>query len=484
MKIKNIISGLILITSLASCNDWLTVYPRTEMPSEVLLTSEQGYKDALTGVYTLMKSPTLYGAGLSFSNIEYMASLWDITTGTAEYYLATHQFNNSLAKDMIDAIYQKQFNVIANINSILNNIDKDTAIFKTPGMYNIIKGECLALRAYIHFDLIRMYGPLPKENSVSQIKTLPYVTSLSKDLNMPVTYDNYKTSLMKDVTDAQALLYLSDPILNYSSYDLRTASEKSATTYVDSDFYAHRTIRMNYYGVKALEARINLWYGNSSEAYTAALEVINATNPDQSRKFTLGSAADMANKLYNLPTEHIFCMHDYSLYTKYSSKFLTGNLRKGTTETLIKSSMFGNTGTDIRELNLWELINTLTNIPTCYILKKYLVPESPNGVTIDYRQIPMLRLSELYLIAVEAGSDQTLWDEYRLSRGLPTDPLPADPESIKNNVLVEFRKELYGEGQLFYAYKRHNTSKTSILFYSSDLNVNYVVPLPVSEITQ
>jgi hypothetical protein len=146
--------------------------------------------------------------------------------------------------------------------------------------------------------------------------------------------------------------------------------------------------------------------------------------------------------------------------------------------------MFGNTGTDIRELNLWELINTLTNTPTCYILKKYLVPESPAGVSYDYRQIPMIRLSEVYLIAVEAGADQSLWDEYLLSRGLPTTTLPTDEALLQNNVLVEFRKEMYGEGQLFYMYKRLNTPKTSILFYSSDLTVNYVVPLPVSEITQ
>ncbi len=483
MKIKNIISGLLLIATLSSCNDWLTVYPQTEMPAEVLLTTEQGYEDALAGVYTLMKSSTLYGGNLSFKAIEYMASLWDVTSGNYAYYLSIHQFTNSLAKDVTDAIYEKQYNVIANINSILVNIDKDTTIFKTPGMYRMIKGECLALRAFIHLDLIRIYGPLPSADGVAEIKTLPYVTTLSKDLNMPETFSAYKTALLKDIADAQSLLVKVDPILNYSVGALKTASSTSTTTYVASDFYAHRIIRMNYYGAKALEARANMWYGNKNDAYAAALEVIMATNPDQSKKFTLGSATDMANKYYNLPSEHIFCMYDYSLNTKYSSNFLTGTLKKGSTVTSIKTTMFGNTGTDIRELNLWELV-TLDNASTCHILKKYLVPETVSNINYDFRQIPLIRLSELYLIAVEAGADQTLWNEFRISRGLAPTTLPNDETALKNAVLVEFRKEFYGEGQLFYIYKRFNTAKTSILFYSSALNVNYVVPLPVTEITQ
>jgi len=483
MKIKNILSGLVIIASLGSCNDWLTVYPQTEMPAKEMLSTEQGYQDALTGVYTLMKSSSLYGGRLSFSTIEFMASLWDVTSGTSEYFLATHQFSNTLAKDVTDDIYEKQYNVIANINSILGNIDTDTTIFKTPGMYRIIKGECLALRAFIHLDLMRMYGPLPTATDVATVKTLPYVTKLSKEINMPVTFDEYKTKLLKDIADAEVLLKGIDPIVQYSPSALKVASVTSLTTPVASNFYAHRVIRMNYYAVKALEARAQMWYGDNNSAYAAALEVINATNTDGSKKFILGSAADMSNKLYNLPSEHIFSVYDYGLYSKYSSNFLSGNLKKGSTVTNIKTTMFGNTGTDIRELNLWELI-TLPNTATCHILRKYLVPETPSTLSLDYRQIPLIRLSELYFIAAEAGSDQALWDAFRTSRGITTTALAADAATRKNAVLVEFRKEMYGEGQLFYMYKRLNTSKTSILFYNSALTVNYVVPLPVTEIVQ
>ena len=145
--------------------------------------------------------------------------------------------------------------------------------------------------------------------------------------------------------------------------------------------------------------------------------------------------------------------------------------------------MFGNTGTDIRELNLWELI-TLANSSTCHILKKYLVSATVSNLSTDYRQIPLLRLSEMYMIAIETGANQSLWDEYRASRGIANATLPTDPTAVRTAILTEFRKEFYGEGQLFYMYKRLNTAKTSILFYNSSLVVNYVVPLPATELVQ
>jgi len=479
MKLKNFIYTIILLVTFNSCSDWLTVYPKTEMPSNVQFASEQGYKDAVAGVYTLMKSSTLYGAGLSFTNIEYMASLWDVSTDTAPYYLALHQFTNTTAKEITDAIYVKQYNVIVNINSILENIDKDTTIFKTPGTYKLIKGECLALRAFIHFDIMRMFGPVPSTGDVGSIKTIPYVTKVSKDINVPITYDEFKTQIFNDFTEAETLLAGVDPILNYSVKALKIPS--SSGYFAPSDFFVHRIIRMNYYAVKALQARAYLWYGEKQLAYESALAVINATNPDGTKKFTLGSSDDFANTNYNFPTEHIFCMYDYSLYKKYSDNFATGTLKKGSTVASIKTTMFGNTGTDIRELNLWELI-TLSNNTTCHILKKYLVPETPFDLNTDFRQIPVIRLSELYLIAVEAASDQTLWDDFRNTRGIAALTLPADEIALKTAILMEFRKEFYGEGQLFYLYKRFNTVKTSILFYNSSLVVNYVVPLPETEL--
>lgn len=45
--------------------------------------------------------------------------------------------------------------------NILDHIHADNGVLLTPGMYEIIRGECLALRAFLHFDLMRLFGPVP-----------------------------------------------------------------------------------------------------------------------------------------------------------------------------------------------------------------------------------------------------------------------------------------------------------------------------------
>lgn len=65
---------------------------------------------------------------------------------------------------------------------------------------------------------------------------------------------------------------------------------------------------------------------------------------------------------------------------------------------------------------------------------------------------------------------------------LPTEKLPVDQEGKLLKILQEFRKEFYGEGQLFYMYKRYNSPREDILFADPRLVVNYILPLPKTEL--
>ena len=49
-----LIAGLVGISSLASCDDWLDVSPNTDLPAKELFTTENGYKSALAGLYIVM----------------------------------------------------------------------------------------------------------------------------------------------------------------------------------------------------------------------------------------------------------------------------------------------------------------------------------------------------------------------------------------------------------------------------------------------
>lgn len=459
-----------------SCKKFFDVKPKTEVVKDDLFQKESGFRDALSGVYIQLKDNKAYGQALTMTTMEYLVSSWDVSGNTAGYWLGLFNYQADMAEAATDEIYRQQYATVASINEILSYIDKQKSVFG-PGMYELIKGECLALRAYCHFDILRLFGPIPSQPSVGN--KLPYVKQITRTQNPLLSFDTYKTELLNDLTEAENLLKDKDPFTKYSMMDFRKGVYNP-----ENDFSSYRYLRMNYFAVKALQARAYLWFGDNAKAYEAAKFVIDAKNADGTAKFRLGNSTDMTNKDYVLTSEHIFGLYDFQLYKKYSSMFPTGNFRKGANETLVKNQLYGNTGTDIREVYLWEMVTNSS--VSSYVLKKYQVSGTVSQITADNNQIPMLRISEMYLIAMESspGTEyEQLWNTYKLSRNFTGPGLPSDLGQRKMELVKEYRKEFYAEGQAFFAYKRVNAPKASVLFAPATATVDYLLPMPKIEIT-
>lgn len=451
---------------LTACGDWLTVSPKTEKPTKDLFTTESGFKDALIGVYIELINDNSYGEAMTMSKVEYLANFWNITANSGEQALAAHNYSDGKAETIIANIYNQHYKVILGVNAILEHIDNNKSIF-SKASYETIKGEALAIRALCHLDLLRLWGPVPTEATNTPI--LSYVEVVTKDLIMPVNFKTYKAKLLSDLQQAYDLLKISSEMQNE----------------VDDDFFKTRTIRMNYLGVKALQARAYLWFGENGKANECAMNVLEnrANDRDEAMRFRLGTAEDFAKKDYVLTKEHLFCLYRLDMYTKYMSLFQGHILYKDSKETTVKKDIYGNTGSDIRELNLWELIEVDTK-DKFYVSKKYTNYEKVTSTQPDYKYIPIIRLSEIYLIAIETGIggaiSQTLWEEYLVSRNLSVSALPSDLESLQEKMVAEYRKEFYGEGQAFYIYKRFNLASNKFLW--APKAINYVLPLPKTEI--
>ena len=66
MKKKYLYIISIIIPLLTSCEDWLNVNPKTEINSDILYQTENGFKSALAGIYTIMTETSLYGRETTF----------------------------------------------------------------------------------------------------------------------------------------------------------------------------------------------------------------------------------------------------------------------------------------------------------------------------------------------------------------------------------------------------------------------------------
>ncbi|TCC99652.1 RagB/SusD family nutrient uptake outer membrane protein [Pedobacter hiemivivus] len=480
-RISFIIMALLGLSSIISCKKFLDVKPKTEMPRDILFGTENGFKDALTGVYIQMKDNNAYGGAMTQTTIESLTSSWDVTANTTEQRIGLFNYTDAGVETALGNIFKQEYKVISSINAILGEIDKRRDIFVTPGLYETIKAECLALRAYCHLDILRLFGPVPTASQNGSM--LAYVTMLSTTINQPLPFAEYRALLLKDLEDAAALSKDIDPITKYSLKQLRSPGAISGFN-PDDKYFAYRYLRLNYYAVKALQARASLWFGDKDKAYEYAKVVIEAKNSDGTSKFLLGTAADVTAKDYVFTKEHLFGLYDFEMFSKYTGRYGTGTTKKGTSATTIKTQLFGNTGTDIRESGLWDLL-TLGSGQTAYIIKKYQVLD-PKTVTVneDYKQIPMLRLSEMYLIAAESApfaEGLIYFKDFRTARNIGNFVLPANPLLLQAEIIKEYRKEFYSEGQAFFAYKRNNTAKAQFLFAPAAATVNYLIPLPKVE---
>ena len=87
-----------------------------------------------------------------------------------------------------------------------------------------------------------------------------------------------------------------------------------------------------------------------------------------------------------------------------------------------------------------------------------------NSVTARYFQerVPLIRLSEMYYIAAECAESTAdgvdFLDKVRANRGLGSFPLDKSmsKEKLQLEIRKEYVKEFWGEGQLWYYYKRNS----------------------------
>ena len=100
--------------------------------------------------------------------------------------------------------------------------------------------------------------------------------------------------------------------------------------------------------------------------------------------------------------------------------------------------------------------------------------------------VPLFRLSEIYLIAIESTTDlaeaNRLYSEYMLARNVQVDNyFTSLGQEIQDACIFDARIEFMAEGQLFYAYKR---TRTKTRYFDSKLVKDelYVVPVPESEL--
>ena len=383
---------------LTACSDWLDVQPKTSISGDDLFESEAGFKDVLTGFYLKMGQTNLYAENLTYGYLEMVSGNYDFYPNLYSWK-DIYDYNKTWLS-VKDNIYGSMYNIIGNINNFLKYIDKNRSVIKTGKYYELMKGEALGLRAFLHFDLLRLFGPVYSENPMG--KAIPYRVSFDQKATPVLPAEQVVTYVLKDLHEADSLLEVSDN----KSFEIPNTYDKEYNAFESS-----RQMRMNVYAVRAMLARVYLYKGDvesKAKALTYAREVV------ESGYFDLYE--DNSNPV--LFGEHVFGLNVYELDKlleeegKYKMRIPEGQLSETyyilrTKENFDEQFETGSRGTyDIRA-NTHAFKNVSGNGDKKY---KLCLKYDQSKYTSNYSKyagkdvLPLIRLPEMYYIIADRKS--------------------------------------------------------------------------------
>lgn len=476
-------------TLLTSCSDWLDVSPKTEEREDDVFSSEEGYRQAISGVYILLGQKDLYGLQASMYVPEYLAHTWTIpaeSTAPDAYYLAQNDYSNSNVETTIDNLWSKYYNAIANVNNIISHIE-NTNVHFSGNRKSIMAGEMYGLRAFLHLDLLRFFGPVP-DGADGTKACIPYAKQLTTDVAKlkSESYDDVKADILADLNKAESLLADTDPYVKNAKCG--DPGNNSADASLEQDDL-YRQLRFNYWAVLGAKARFYYWTGDKEKATEYAEKVIAAKDEQGTSIFTLCDEnyfTQNSNGQLNMKSEHLFGAYNSSfrdeIYTAYYGKSNPLFTQKEDyIATAYESSLYPD---DIRNkgTRYWGTSQDEGTNTSSFHFYKYAY----KGANYGRFTVPMLRLSEMYFIVFEDASladMQPYFKTWRLARGLDSslDATLTSESAVKSRMEKEWRKEFMGEGQMFFFYKKHNTQTyTWPTTYEVPAGA-YVLPQPKSQ---
>ena len=452
------------------CNSWLDVKPYDSMAEDQLYSTENGIQRALNGLYLSLASNDLYAENLGGGAIDVLGQRYKLSSGHTYYDLSEYKYTNDGPKGTFEAIWKAAYKLIADCNEFLEKVPEHQDLLSHVN-YRMSMGEALAIRTLLHFDMFRIFGPVYSEANKKE-SSIPYYNVVT-DVTRPILpADELVEHLFADI-DSAIVLLSEDVILTEGLVK-------------DEDFWDYRNLRLNYYAVWALKARMCWYLGDeyADEAYRIATTLLEGKDPKTNEANNFNTAFTPVSQTVAVKDrvffcEELFALHNMKRTTMYKELFSSDleddNILLSTESYINKLYDEPN---DYRK-HSWE-VATGRQTSGLMVFVKYAEQTENRSDPYLYEIQSMLRLSELYLIAAATTNDDVVassWlEKLRMIRGYQSGMVGSD---VQTTLRQEWEKEFYGEGQYYYYLKRNGI--TSVSGPNGSKKPNYIIPLPESE---
>lgn len=442
MKRINILFALFCILALSSCDAFLDKKPTNSGESSSMIKTENDAQLALNGIMEKMLSSSYLGRNMFLYADAKGGDLTIESQGRGSDNLYT--YGHSPESGTYSGFWTVGYNVIMQLNNLIANIESLQAEGSEEDFDDAL-GQALTYRAMIYFDLVRLYGePYNEDKTAYGVPDVTVVLDAMAQEGRATVEQNYAT-IISDLKAAESIIGTSK----------------------NNGF-------INYYGNKALQARVYLSMDNFSEALAAAKAAIAGP-------YTLYTPAQWVEswtKEYG--TESIFELHindDNNLSGSSLGAYYAAQADYGSCLGYFMASDYfmERLGEDPDDVRWGVMKDDLTQdtrnseedrLGACY---KYLGSVDKKGDNSDQNagacNIKVIRLSEMYLVAAECAfrlnQKADACDYLNAIRKRAPNLDPATEATISlDMILDEKSKELYGEGHRFWDLIRCNKTIT------------------------
>ncbi|MFB6455266.1 RagB/SusD family nutrient uptake outer membrane protein [Chitinophaga sp. Hz27] len=467
MKSRNIIGMAMLLTTAFGCSKVLDIKETDLIAGDLALKTVENCEQGTIGAY----------AELSTNMDILFASVLSDEVKPGEFYnsATVHEWQFSASdvtiRDNFTALTTN--GIIADrVNRVLAALPKsDSTRAGDNTLRDRIKGECLFLRAYTHFELFRYYCT----NYIPGKMAMPYMEAATLSNQSRMDMEPYFQKLNADLAAAKALVPAS-------------LADKN---------------RVNQATVSALQARVALYTKDWAKAETYATEFIN--------QLPLATMAQFPGIWTDANTAEV----SYQIVRPSSSARL-GSLWRGTSTapggvvkvgsiTWLPSDKLWNMYDQTNDIRFTAyLVNepllTADNNRPSKIIKKY-AGGGYNSTSENVANAKVFRTGEMYLIRAEARAEQNKFtgansaesdlNDLRTARIKAYVPVVlASKDAAISAIMDERFKELPFEGHRFWDLKRRGLAVSRLASDAPNANAvtlpadnfRFVMPIPQTEL--
>lgn len=470
---KLYILALLFLTGFAtSCESYLDVKPEGTLVDGVMFDDPQGFRDAVYGGYASMAFTDLYGENLSYGFTDKIGQLFMYNNPmNSDQYIVKYDYLNNEVRPTVDRIFSSAYTVISYFNNIIRHCEEGKV--KSSDM-PLIEGEAYAARAFLHFDILRLFSPRYQKGAKQP--GIPYAMTFDLNNKEMMNADDAYAHILSDLDKAEKLLE-GDNTIQYS--------QKQGE---DLNFLSQRYAHLNKFAVMALKARVYYTMSDMENAAKYARMVIESKD-----NFHLCKSSDYA-ATYKYPSPHelIFGLNTTALNQRINDLFLVapgagaGNFTQGRDdlEKLYEVKDFTATNADQRFSIYYRITNGAARFTRFMKDQSDMQNHPVTGISL-------IRLPEMYYILSEALYDTNkeeslkFLNEVRHSRGLEDVKAEkvANKQDYQQEMLRERMRELAGEGQVFFSLKMYNQPFKSVIGGQTIAPSEsiFVLPLPENE---